>query len=76
MLGPVWTKVLSKCEWVRTLRSMPCWAVVDDGAVVNRVRLLWWPFVAHWRRLMLLCDGGMTHGERVSGSWLRYMQIG
>lgn len=59
MLGPVWTKVLSKDEWVKLLLSMPRRGVVDYVVVTNRVRLPARPIVACRGHLMARCHGGM-----------------
>ena len=41
----MWTKVLSKDEWMKLLLSMPRRGVVDYVVVTNRVRLLARPIV-------------------------------
>ena len=54
----MWTKVLSKDEWMKLLLSMSRRGVVDYVVVTNRVRLLARPIVACWSHLMARCHGG------------------
>ena len=75
MLEPVWTKVLSKDEWVKILLSMPHGGVVDYVVVAHRVRLLVMLIVACRSRLVLMPSGGarvkqkrLAHG-RVRCKW-------
>jgi len=54
----MWTKVLSKDEWMKLLLSMSRRGVVDYVVVTNRVRLLARPIVACGSHLMARCHGG------------------
>ena len=54
----VWTKVLSKDEWVKILLSMPRRGVVDYVLAVNRVRLVVMLIVACRSRLVSTPSGG------------------
>ena len=62
----MWTKVLSKDEWMKLWLSMPRRGVVDYVVVANRVRLLARLIVAYWSHLMVRCHGG----ARVERRWV------
>ena len=63
VLGPVWTKVLSKDGWVRILMSVTRRDVVGSIVVAKRAWLLPRPIVAHRSRLVMWCDGGLRVGS-------------
>lgn len=54
----MWTKVLSKDEWMKLLLSMPRRGVVDYVVVAHRVRLLVMLIVACRSCLVLTPSGG------------------
>ena len=62
----MWTKVLSKDEWMKLLLSMPRRGVVDYVVVTNRVRLLARPIVACGSHLMRCAMVGRAWSD---GGW-------
>lgn len=76
VLGPVWTKVLSKGEWVRISMLVTRRGVVGEVVVVKCVWLLLWPIVAHRSRLVMWCDGGLrVESVRVAHAGARWKWV-
>lgn len=76
VLGPVWTKVLSKGEWVRISMLVTRRGVVGEVVVVKCVWLLLWPIVAHRSRLVMWCDGGLrVESVRIAHAGARWKWV-
>lgn len=76
VLGPVWTKVLSKDEWAMISMSVTLRGVVGEVVVAKCVWLLLWPIVAHRSRLVMWCDGGLrVESVRVAHAGARWKWV-
>lgn len=76
VLGPVWTKVLSKGEWVRISMLVTRRGVAGSIVAAKCAWLLLWPIVAHRSRLVMWCDGGLrVESVRVAHAGARWKWV-